>query len=135
MAQEVKDFNLYDDTHLENDSKAEYLTRLEAAASNDKKIVNTESSFVENKSNFILANSDGFCKGFKSSSFVASSVAVAKDANNNMERDYEFTSTCHLNDILKPGQIGKIAAKKTIQKLNPKKKFKNIPPTAPAPQK
>ena len=72
MAQEVKDFNLYDDTHLENDSKAEYLTRLEAAASNDKKIVNTESSFVENKSNFILANSDGFCKGFKSSSFVAS---------------------------------------------------------------
>ena len=43
LAQEVKDFNLYDDTHLENDSKAEYLTRLEAAASNDKKIVNTES--------------------------------------------------------------------------------------------
>ena len=77
LAQEVKDFNLYDDTHLENDSKAEYLTRLEAAASNDKKIVNTESSFVENKSNFILANCDGFCKGLKSSSYVASSVAVA----------------------------------------------------------
>ena len=38
-----------------------------------------------------------------------------------MERDYEFTSTCHLSDMLKPNQIGKTAANKTIQKLNPRK--------------
>ena len=120
LAQEVKDFNLYDDTHLENDSKAEYLTRLEAAASNDKKIVNTESSFVENKSNFILANSDGFCKGFKSSSFVASSVAVAKD-DKSMERDYEYTLKCHLNDIKNAEELGKKAAEYTLRKLSPKK--------------
>ena len=120
LAQEVKDFNLYDDTHLENDSKAEYLTRLEAAASNDKKIVNTESSFVENKSNFILANSDGFCKGFKSSSFVASSVAVAKD-DKSMERDYEYTHKCHLNDIKNAEELGKKAAEYTLRKLSPKK--------------
>jgi len=44
--------------------------------------------------------------------FSASCVAVAKDSNNKMERDYEFTSTCHLNDMLKPSQIGAIAAKK-----------------------
>ena len=120
LAQEVKDFNLYDDTHLENDSKAEYLTRLEAAASNNKKIVNTESSFVENKSNFILANSDGFCKGFKSSSFVASSVAVAKD-DKSMERDYEYTHKCHLNDIKSAEELGKKAAEYTLRKLSPKK--------------
>ena len=59
--------------------------------------------------------------GYKSSSFSASCVAVAKDSNNKMERDYEFTSTCHLNDMLKPNQIGTIAAKKTLQKLNPRK--------------
>ena len=38
-----------------------------------------------------------------------------------MERDYEFTSTCHLNDMLKPSQVGAIAAKKTLQKLDPRK--------------
>ena len=38
-----------------------------------------------------------------------------------MERDYEFTSTCHLQDMIRPQQIGSVAAKKTIQKLNPKK--------------
>ena len=68
-----------------------------------------------------MANSDGFLNGYKSSSFSASCVAIAKDSNDKMERDYEFTSTCHLQDMLRPKQIGTIAAKKTLQKLNPKK--------------
>ena len=80
--------------------KLDYLKELEETASIDKRIINTESGFTENKSNFILANSDGFCDGYKSSSFTASSVTVAKDENS-MERDYEFTSRCHLNDIIK----------------------------------
>ena len=38
-----------------------------------------------------------------------------------MERDYEFTSKCHLKDISNPAELGKIAAYQTIKKLNPKK--------------
>jgi len=120
LAKEITDLNLYDDTHISNDNKIEYLSRLEIAASNNKKIVNTESSFVEDKSNFILANSDGFCKGFKSSSFIVSSVAVAKD-DKSMERDYEYTLKCHLEDIKGAEELGKKAAEQTIKKLSPKK--------------
>ena len=120
LAKEVKDLNLYDDTHIENDNKVEYLTRLEASASMDKKIVNTESSFVEDKSNFILASSDGFCKGYKTSSFVASSVTVAKDEKS-MERDYEYSVKCHLKDIKNAEDLGKKASDLTIRKLSPKK--------------
>ena len=120
LAQEVRDLNIYDETHIENDNKIEYLNRLEASASNDKKIVNTESSFVEDKSNFILANSDGFCDGYKSSSFSASSVAVAKD-DKSMERDYEYTHKCHFKDIQNADDLGKIAAEQAIRKLSPKK--------------
>ena len=120
LAKEVKDLDLYDDTHIENDNKIEYLKRLEVSVSADKKIVNTESSFVEDKSNFILANSDGFCKGFKTSSFIVSSVAVAKD-NNSMERDYDYTLKCHLKDIKEAEELGKKAAEQTIRKLSPKK--------------
>jgi PmbA protein len=120
LAKEVKDLDLYDDTHIENENKIEYLKRLEASASNDKKIVNTESSFTQDKSNFILANSDGFSKGYKSSSFMASSVTVAKDGKS-MERDYEYTSKCHLKDIMNAEELGKIAAGQTIRKLSPKK--------------
>ena len=120
LAGEIKDLNLYDESHLENDKKIDYLRELEEAASIDKKIVNTESGFTQNKSNFILANSDGFCNGYRSSSFSASCVTVAKDENS-MERDYEFTSKCHLNDIIDPKNLGKIAAEQTIKKLSPKK--------------
>ena len=120
LAKEVKDLDLYDDTHIKNETKIEYLTKLETSASNDKKIVNTESSFTQDKSNFILANSDGFSKGYKSSSFTASSVTVAKD-DKSMERDYEYTSKCHLKDIKDAEELGKLAAEQTIRKLSPKK--------------
>ena len=121
LATNIIDLNLYDDDHISNEEKIEYLREVEEAAFEKKEITNTETSFSESKSNFILASSDGFLNGHKSSSFSASCVTVAKNANNNMERDYEFTSTCHLHDMLKPNQIGAMAAKKTIQKLNPQK--------------
>ena len=120
LAKEIKDLNLYDETHINNEDKIEYLNKLEISASSFQKIVNTESSFTEDKSNFVLANSDGFCKGYKDSSFVASSIAVAKD-DNSMERDYEYTSKCHLKDIKDAEVLGKLAAEQTIKKLSPKK--------------
>ena len=120
LAKEVKDLDLYDDTHIENDQKIDYLKKLELAASNDKKIVNTESSFTQRKTNFILANSEGFCNGYKTSSFTASSVTVAKDEKS-MERDYEYSSKCFLKDLDDAGELGKQAADQTIRKLSPKK--------------
>ena len=120
LAKSVKDLNLYDESHIENDKKIEYLKELEAATSENKKIVNTESGFTENKSNFILATSDGFCDGYKTSSFTASCVAVAKD-DKSMERDYDYTSKCFLSDIKSSSKLAKDTREKTIKKLNPKK--------------
>ncbi len=120
LAKEVKDLNLFDSTHLENEKKIEYLKKLEETASKEKKIINTESSFSENKSNFILVNSEGFCDGYKTSVFSASSVTVAKN-NGSMERDYEYTSQCHFEDIKNAEDLAKLATDKTIKKLNPKK--------------
>ncbi len=120
LAKEVKDLDLYDNTHIKNENKIEYLKRLETIASSDKRIINTESSFTEDKSNFILANSDDFSMGYTSSSFMASSVIVAKD-DQSMERDYEYTSKCHLKDIEDAEELGKLASEQTIRKLSPKK--------------
>ena len=120
QADSIKNLNIYDKTHIENDKKIEYLRELENSAAADKKIVNTESSFTEKKSNFILANSDGFCSGYKTSSFTTSCVAVAKDENS-MERDYEYSSKRYLDDIKDPQALGKLASDQTIRKLSPKK--------------
>ena len=120
LADSLQNLNIYDDTHIENDKKIDYLKELESAASEDKKIVNTESSFTEKKSNFILANSDGFCSGYKTSSFTVSCVAVAQDEKS-MERDYEYSSKRYLDDIKDPKSLGKMASHQTIRKLSPKK--------------
>ncbi len=120
LSDSLKNLNIYDDTHIENDKKIDYLKELESTASEDKRIVNTESSFTEKKSNFILANSDGFCSGYKTSSFTVSCVAVAQDEKS-MERDYEYSSKRYLDDIKDPKSLGKIASHQTIRKLSPKK--------------
>src|SRR5210317_1300712 len=113
LANKIKDLDLYDESHIENDKKIEYLKELETATSDNDKIVNTESGFTEIKSNFVLASSDGFCEGYKTSSFTASCVAVAKD-DKSMERDYDYTSKCFLSDIKSSSHL----AKETREKIN-----------------
>ena len=120
MSKKIEDLKLYDETHYSNDKKIEFLEQVEDAASLDDKIVNTESGFTENKNNFVLANSNGFQNGYKTSNFSSSCVAVSR-INGTMERDYEFGNKRFLNDMLKPDEIGKIAAEKAINKLGPKK--------------
>ena len=58
--------------------------------------------------------------GYKTSQFTAYCEVVSK-SNGSMERDYEYTSKRYYDDLLKPEQIGSNAAKKAIDKLNPKK--------------
>ena len=120
LASNLKNLNLYDDAHIENSKKIEYLKELEDVASEEDKIVNTESSFSEKKSNFILTNSDGFSGGYRTSTFTSSCVTVAKDEKS-MERDYEYSSKRYLNDIKDPKTLGKLTSDRTIKKLSPNK--------------
>ena len=116
-----KNLELYDNTHLSNDEKINFIKEAEEIAFSNEKIVNTNGSgFSETKSNFILANSNGFSDGYKTSQFTAYCEVVSK-SNGSMERDYEYSSKRHFNDLLTPKQIGESAAKLSISKLNPKK--------------
>ncbi len=56
LAKNIKDLDLYDQSHIENDKKIDYLRELEETASIDEKIINTESGFTENKSNVSFTN-------------------------------------------------------------------------------
>ena len=116
-----KNLELYDITHLSNDEKINFIKEAEEVAFSHDKIVNTNGSgFSETKSNFILANSNGFSDGYKTSQFTAYCEVVSK-SNGSMERDYEYSSKRHFKDLLTPKQIGESAAKLAISKLNPKK--------------
>ncbi|MDC3145406.1 metallopeptidase TldD-related protein [Candidatus Pelagibacter sp.] len=120
MAKNFENLDLYDDFHVPNNKKIDILNEAEEAASKETKIINTETDFTENKSNFVLANSNGFMNGYKTSNFNMSCVAVAKK-DNQMERDYDFTSKRHFSDLINPSNIGESAASNTVKKLDPKK--------------
>ena len=116
-----KNLELYDNTHLSNDEKINFIKEAEEVAFSHDKIVNTNGSgFSETKSNFILANSNGFSDGYKTSQFTAYCEVVSR-SNGSMERDYEYSSKRHFKDLLTPKQIGESAAQLSISKLNPKK--------------
>ena len=116
-----KNLDLNDETHISNDEKINFIKEAEETAFSNDKIVNTNGSgFSETKTNFILANSNGFSDGYKTSQFTAYCEVVSK-SNGSMERDYEYSSKRYFKDLLTPKQIGETAAKLAINKLNPKK--------------
>ena len=116
-----KDLDLYDETVLENQQKIDYIKEAEEEAFSKKNIINTNGSgFGQNKTNFVLANSNGFSDGYKTSQFTAYCEVVSKN-NGSMERDYEYSSKRFYNDILKPKELGAKAAELALEKLNPKK--------------
>ena len=47
LAKKINDLNLYDDDHIENNEKIEYLKEVEEAAFEKKEIINTETGFTE----------------------------------------------------------------------------------------
>ena len=116
-----KNLDLFDEKHLTNDEKVNFIKEAEEIAFSNEKIVNTNGSgFSETKSNFILANSNGFTDGYKTSQFTAYCEVVSKN-NGSMERDYEYSSKRYFEDLLTPKEIGESAAKRATSKLNPKK--------------
>ena len=116
-----EELDLYDDTHLENNQKIDYLKEAEETAFKNPEIVNSNgSSFSESKTEIVLGNSKGFKNGYKTSNFTAYCEVVSK-SNGSMERDYEYTSKRHFEDLLNPSELGSAAAKFAIRKLKPQK--------------
>ena len=117
----TKNLDLYDETFIENSKKIDFIKEAEDEAFKKKEVVNTNGSgFSQNKSNFILANSNGFIDGYKSSNFSAYCEVVAK-SNGSMERDYEYSSKRFFKDLLEPKKIGEKASELAIKKLKPRK--------------
>lgn len=67
-----------------------------------------------------LATSEGFFGEYESSSHSASVSALA-GTGLGMERDYEFSSTHHFEDLMSPSRIGQIAGERAVSRLGPKK--------------
>ncbi len=115
------DLKLYDETKVSHSFKKEFLKEMEEEVFKNPNIKNSNgSSFSENKSNFIFANSKGFCNGYYTSSFSIFCEALA-EKNGLMERDYELSVSRFINKLESAKKIGHTAADRASKRLAAKK--------------
>jgi len=68
----------------------------------------------------VLVTSHGFHGAYLSSRHGVSMTAIAGEGTG-MERDYDYSSTLHAADLDPPERVGRTAAERAIERLNPRK--------------
>ena len=115
------DLDLCQDYETKTELMIENVKKCEDAALSIEGIKNSEGSGASyGTSEFFLATSHGFMGGYKSSSNSISCSVIAGEGVK-MERDYDYSSAIHYEDLAKPEEIGKSAADLTLKRLNPRK--------------
>jgi PmbA protein len=122
LATEFPDLDLYHPWVLEVEQAIGLARDCEQAALDaDARIGNSEGATVNvHEGQFIQANSLGFVGGYPSSRHsVSCSVIAGKDEA--MERDYWYSVARDAREILRVEEIGRIAAERTVRRLNARK--------------
>ncbi|MGO3934888.1 TldD/PmbA family protein [Rhodopseudomonas pseudopalustris] len=68
----------------------------------------------------VLVTSTGFHGAYLRSSQGISMTAIAGDGTG-MERDYEYTTAPHAEDLMSPETVGRVAGERTAARVNPRK--------------
>ena len=93
----------------------------EDAARSVKGVTNSEGAEAGwGRTSVMLAASNGFSGGYKRSGSSLSCSVLAGEGTG-MERDYEWTSAVHIEDLMAPAKVGRNAGKFVVRRLNPRK--------------
>lgn len=117
----VPELDLEDQTELGADRLIEMAREADEAASAVDGVTNSGgASMAYGRSTKYIATSQGFLERYSSSSFSISATAIAGQ-DTAMERDYDYCSARHFDDLEPPHQIGETAGQRAVARLNPRK--------------
>ena len=123
FATSIPDLDLYDEAieKLTTEEKIDLALRAERAARDySDLIINFDGGGLDSASgSVILANSLGFAGEYSATSMSLAAVPVASDGGK-MQRDYWYDVRRKLSAMDSPEEIGVMAAKRTLRKLNGK---------------
>lgn len=122
LARDWSDLDLYHPWDIAVEDAAELARRCEAAAfAVDPRIRNSEGATVSTyESQFIYANSNGFCGGYRGSRHGTSCAVIAEQAGA-MQRDYWY-STARATQALEPVEtVGRRAGERAVRRLGARK--------------
>ncbi len=121
MATVFHDLDLWHPHAISADHAVEMALQTEAAGREfDRRISNSDgASMSHGDSVAVYANSHGFIGAERSTHFSLSCSLIA-GANDDMQRDYWYSSALRFSDMESAGSIGKQAAERTVRRLNPR---------------
>ena len=122
MAHDFPELELVHEWGLQSDEAIRIAIECEDAARGfDSRITNSEGASVTSSSSVsVYGNSHGFLAGYPKTSHSISCVVVG-ESNGDMERDYWYSSARDAMDLETPEEIGKTAARRTVQRLGSRK--------------
>ena len=122
LAREIPDLDLCHPWGIEPDAARDLAVACEAAAlAVDKRITNSEGATLSSHRGLrVFGNSLGFVGGFASSIHSLSCVVVAQE-NDEMQRDYWYSSVRDWRELEEGDAIGKRAAARALRRLNARK--------------
>ena len=120
----AKDFpaiDLFDPKEPSTQELTERAATAEEAALSVKGVTNSEGGEAAWSSTKVrLMTSNGFSGSYERTGHSVSAVVLAGEGQN-MERDYEYSSTVYADDLDDPVKIGITAGERAVERLNPKK--------------
>jgi len=122
MATDILDLDLHHPWNISVDEAVEIAKECEAAALHvDTRITNSEGASVSTGTGyFAYSNSHGFTGGYPSSRHGISCSVIA-EADDNMQRDYWYSTARSATDLQAAVEIGRIAGERTVRRLNSRK--------------
>ncbi len=116
--QQVSELELYDDYEPQSAELEELALEAEAAGLGVKGVSKSMGAgSAWGTSGFVLSTSHGFTGSFLRSSFSISASLVAGEGTA-MERDYDFDSAVHFEDLMSAKEIGRSAGERTAKRTN-----------------
>lgn len=116
-----KDLDLFDPFVPDSKYLTEKALETENSALSVKGVTNSDgASAGYGSGGLVLVTSDGFCGSYQSSRFSFSCSALAGEGTA-MERDYDYTTALHHEDLDKTTTIGKNAGERAVKRLNAQK--------------
>lgn len=121
LAAETSELDLCDATEPPSEVLTDWTARAEDAALGVAGVTNSEGAEAGwQRLSIALAASNGFARAYTTSRYSLS-VAVLAGEGTGMERDYEYASTVHAEDLRSPEEIGRVAGEKAVARLGPRK--------------
>lgn len=121
LATDIPDLDLMDRTVPSSDTLKDLAFAVEDAAQSVKGITNSEGGNASyGTSAMMLATTNGFSASYERSGYGISTVALAEH-DGKMERDYDYSSAVHFEDLKSPEDIGLRAASRTLSRLDARK--------------